>query len=81
MPRLASLALNNSVSDPSILGAVNGLCSAICALGRACGPFLVNLGYSLSIQHDFSIGIWIVMIALTGCAVAQTRLVSFSSKS
>lgn len=78
MSRLASLALNSSVSDPSILGAVNGLNSAICALGRACGPFLVNMGYSLSIQHDFSIGIWAVMIALTVCAVLQTRLVRFS---
>lgn len=72
--------MNSAVDDPNTLGAANGVATAICALGRACGPFFVNWAYGLSVQNQTPIAVWLVMIGVTAVSAIQTRFVRFKSE-
>jgi hypothetical protein len=54
----AIILVNNSVSDPSVLGTVHGVAQSISSGARTLGPFLGGLGLSLGLSHNMIGAVW-----------------------
>lgn len=54
----AIILVNNSVSDPSVLGTIHGVAQSISSGARTLGPFLGGLGLSLGLTHNIIGAVW-----------------------
>ncbi|KAL4902264.1 hypothetical protein BDW74DRAFT_169725 [Aspergillus multicolor] len=54
----AVILVNNSVTDASILGTVNGLATSISSAARTLGPLLGGWGLGLGFMYNFVGGVW-----------------------
>jgi hypothetical protein len=54
----AIILVNNSVSDPSVLGTIHGVAQSISSGARTLGPFLGGLGLSLGLSHNIIGAVW-----------------------
>jgi predicted MFS family arabinose efflux permease len=54
----AVILVNNSVTDASILGTVNGVATSISSAARTLGPLLGGWGLGLGLKYDLVGGIW-----------------------
>ena len=68
----AIILVNNSVSDPSVLGTIHGLAQSISSGARTVGPFLGGLGLSLGLSHNIIGAVWwaLALEALLGWLVS-----------
>lgn len=68
----AIILVNNSVSDPSVLGTVHGVAQSISSGARTLGPFLGGLGLSLGLSHNIIGAVWwaLAVEALLGWLVS-----------
>ncbi|PWY93488.1 hypothetical protein BO94DRAFT_554249 [Aspergillus sclerotioniger CBS 115572] len=64
----AVILVNNSVSDPSVLGTINGVSQSISSAARTLGPFIGGWGLGLGLDCNFVGGIWwaLALEALAG---------------
>lgn len=64
----AVILVNNSVSDPSVLGTINGVSQSISSAARTLGPFIGGWGLGLGLDSNFVGGIWwaLALEALAG---------------
>ncbi|PWY86051.1 hypothetical protein BO70DRAFT_370135 [Aspergillus heteromorphus CBS 117.55] len=54
----AVILVSNSVSDPSVLGTINGIAQSVSSGARTLGPFLGGWGLGLGLEYNFVGGIW-----------------------
>lgn len=54
----AIILVNNSVTDPSVLGTVNGVAQSVSSAARTLGPLIGGWGLGLGLQHNMIGGIW-----------------------
>ncbi|PYH87593.1 hypothetical protein BO71DRAFT_454589 [Aspergillus ellipticus CBS 707.79] len=54
----AVILVSNSVSDPSVLGTINGVAQSVASGARTLGPFIGGWGLGLGLEHNFVGGIW-----------------------
>ncbi|KAH8700222.1 putative MFS multidrug transporter [Talaromyces proteolyticus] len=54
----AIILVNNSVTDPSVLGTVHGIAQSISSGARTLGPFLGGLGLGLGLLHNIVGAVW-----------------------
>lgn len=54
----AIILVNNSVSDPHVLGTIHGIAQCISSGARTLGPFLGGLGLSLGLEHNIIGAVW-----------------------
>lgn len=68
----AIILVNNSVSDPSVLGTIHGVAQSISSGARTLGPFLGGLGLSLGLSHNIIGAVWwaLAVEALLGWLVS-----------
>lgn len=68
----AIILVNNSVSDPSILGTIHGVAQSLSSGARTLGPFLGGLGLSLGQMHNIIGAVWwaLAVEALLGWLVS-----------
>uniref|UniRef100_A0A093Y3V9 Glucose-6-phosphate 1-epimerase n=1 Tax=Talaromyces marneffei PM1 TaxID=1077442 RepID=A0A093Y3V9_TALMA len=68
----AIILVNNSVSDPSVLGTIHGVAQSISSGSRTLGPFLGGLGLSLGLSHNIIGAVWwaLAVEALLGWLVS-----------
>lgn len=68
----AIILVNNSVSDPSVLGTVHGVAQSISSGARTLGPFLGGLGLSLGLSNNIIGAVWwaLAVEALLGWLVS-----------
>lgn len=54
----AIILVNNSVTDPSVLGTVHGIAQSISSGARTLGPFLGGLGLGLGLSNNIVGAVW-----------------------
>lgn len=52
------ILVNNSVTDPSILGTVHGVAQSISSAARTLGPLLTGWGLGLGLEYNLVGGVW-----------------------
>lgn len=68
----AIILINNSVTDPSVLGTVHGIAQSISSGARTLGPFLGGLGLGLGLSNNIVGAVWwaLAMEAILGWVVS-----------
>lgn len=68
----AIILVNNSVSEPSVLGTIHGVAQSLSSGARTLGPFLGGLGLSLGLSHNIIGAVWwaLAIEALLGWMVS-----------
>ena len=52
------ILVNNSVTDPTILGTLHGIAQSVSSAARTLGPYLGGTGLSLGLRHNMIGGVW-----------------------
>ncbi|CRG90115.1 putative membrane protein YCR023C [Talaromyces islandicus] len=70
----AIILVNNSVTDPSVLGTVHGIAQSFSSGARTLGPFLGGLGLGLGLSNNIVGAVWwaLAMEAILGWVVSWT---------